>query len=433
MGRNPVTTKRPASGKTATGPAVTGPVKKRAASTTTTTSKKAASNAPAPKRAKKTDTNARGPEAPAPKRSKKTDKNALGSGPPEPASPDSSSGKNVEEKKNVTIKNTTKKKQEEEKKKFAVIAERGAPGPKANIGWVHFGGWGEEIDSAYLDDSDFMDVVNEHKEVRVYIPAGEASAAPDPDAAPGGGQTLPGWGHYKTDYAGTAEDELDLDALAEKTEKAHNLFEELHGRFGDKILVSGYSMGFGFAVHVLATLPAHIKVMGFLGINGMIMAPTDKFLKNLPNRCKSFTVQWAMPRDEDNQAGDHFFRKWAQEATQDRFNAAGLGNQVIYLPQINESHGAPTRSLTMAHWLRFACANQAATPAKFDADKADVRRALAGMLGSDDFVAGFLARLGKSRTVGSALDEMGKSDEYVDDFMARLRAGSSGGAGAAGA
>jgi hypothetical protein len=35
--------------------------------------------------------------------------------------------------------------------------------------------------------------------------------------------------------------------------------------------------------------------------------------------------------------------------------------------------------------------------------------------------------------VGSALDEMGKSDEYVDDFMARLRAGSSGGAGAAGA
>ena len=29
------------------------------------------------------------------------------------------------------------------------------------------------------------------------------------------------------------------------------------------------------------------EVMGFLGINGMIMAPTDKFLTNLPNRYSS--------------------------------------------------------------------------------------------------------------------------------------------------
>ena len=75
------------------------------------------------------------PEAPAPKRSKKTDKNALGSGSPEPVSPDSSSGKNFEEKKNVTIKNTTKKKQEEEeKKKFAVI---GFPVLSALHTWSH--------------------------------------------------------------------------------------------------------------------------------------------------------------------------------------------------------------------------------------------------------------------------------------------------------
>ena len=34
---------------------------------------------------------------------------------------------------------------------------------------MHFGGWGEEIDSAYLDDSDFMDVVNEHKEAHGWL------------------------------------------------------------------------------------------------------------------------------------------------------------------------------------------------------------------------------------------------------------------------
>jgi hypothetical protein len=229
----------------------------------------------------------------------------------------------------------------------------GADEAKAQYAWVHFHGYGESPLEGYMFDESFQLLVRDFPSVRAYVPIGAESVTYE-DGKPV--CACEGWGNYLSDKKGLEEDDLCMETLRKTTEKAHGLISELCAKFGKNVLVSGYSMGFGFAAHVLATLPAGLEVTAFLGINGMIAKATEPYLTNLPKRCKSFTVQWSTPLDmhctEPSEEGDYFFRQWAQDATRQRFKTAGLAKKVIYEPDLPEGHSPATRSTTMAIWLK---------------------------------------------------------------------------------
>jgi pimeloyl-ACP methyl ester carboxylesterase len=231
----------------------------------------------------------------------------------------------------------------------------GADESKAQYAWVHFHGYGESALQEYLLDENFQLLLRDFPSVRAYIPMGGESTTYQ-DGTPL--CAYEGWGDYLSDKKGLDEDELDSKTLRTNTEKAHGLLAKLSETYGKKLLVSGYSMGFGFAVHVLATLPAGIEVTAFIGVNGMITKSTEPHLTNLPKRCKSFTVQWATPlpmeAEEPSDEGDYFFRQWAQDATRRRFKSAGLANKVVYEPDLPEGHSPATRCTTLAIWLKSA-------------------------------------------------------------------------------
>jgi len=229
--------------------------------------------------------------------------------------------------------------------------------PAKKCALVAYHGWGESAKRDYQEDRDFKRLIDTFM-VEAYIPVGSPSECRDNGKVTG---TNDGWGHYLSDNKGEAEDELCLVSLASETKRAHRLLAHLHKIYDGNVCVTGYSMGFGFAVHVLATLPAGIQVRAFLGMNGMIMKCTEPYLHNLAARCKSFTVQWATPFDDKADVGDYFFRKWAQDATRARFEKANLvdlkevvaapARGVNYKPDLLEDHNALTRFDTWAHWL----------------------------------------------------------------------------------
>jgi len=233
------------------------------------------------------------------------------------------------------------------------VITMGADEEKAEYAWVHFHGYGEGVLEHYLLNEHFHLLLRDFPSVRAYLPLGGESATYNK------GKLLcahEGWGDYLSDKKGLAEDEMCLETLRKNTEKAHGLLAKLSETYGKKLLVSGYSMGFGFAVHVLATLPPALQVSAFLGINGIITEATEPYLANLPKRCKSFTVQWATPLpqhcEEPAEEGDYFFRQWAQDATRRRFKSAGLANKVTYEPNLPENHSPATRTTTLAIWMK---------------------------------------------------------------------------------
>jgi predicted esterase len=229
---------------------------------------------------------------------------------------------------------------------FPDVQPYGAEEPEAKWMWIHFHGWGEYADE-YIND-ELKTTLQLFPSVRGYFPQGPPSTCFET------GQTDPGWGHYETDKRGKAEDDMDEQSLEENTARAHRLLRHLSRISNAKLIVSGYSMGFGFAAHVVATLPAGVEVEACLLLNGLVMKDSEKYLANV--RCKSFTVQWAEPLPMESAraqaVGDYFFRQWALDATQRRFALVGPAVEVCYGELLPEDHSAPSRYQTIASWMR---------------------------------------------------------------------------------